>query len=899
MKCRGPYLITLMVLGIGLVQGQSLRDTIEVGYLIGEAKAHRAVWNLDSANWYANQALQHLREIIATPHRPEDQQQLLSYKARCLELIGKSAISDAAIDTLRQASELYTQVGQELMAVQMESAIANVHVRNGRYAEALQVYHVVLRRYRELGEAPLEAHTENDMGYLYRMTGQHASALAAHLRALPLIEQHGNSDDLGYCYILVGAVHRAKGDPLKAQEYFRKAQQVYEANGIQRGLSTAFNDLGSINTMLDRQDSAAYWHRRALALRTSLGDLNGMGVSNLYLGSIASKAGDLAAAREHFNASVEMFGAVPNPDGVANAHSHLAEVALKQGDHQAVLSHMDEAVRLREGLMETANQAALHLRYAGMLGQMGKQVEAGRHLQHSIELAKGNGHFHTLARAYQVQFDASRSQGQIMQAFQHHRNFLQARDSVLGRNKNAKAAQLMLQYEVQAVEMRQATLDAELVAKRELELDRKTRQRGYYIASGSLLSILALTLAGGVYTSGRSRKRLQRQRKALQRAKQRAEHSELFKERFLANMSHEVRTPMNAIMGMNTILLRNKHLPAQEVYLHGMSKNAEDLLGTINDILDLSKLEAEKLELEHQPFYLVALVKDCAQAYQGRANAKSIWLKTDLSDVLPQAVVGDGYRYRQVLDRLLNNAIKFTDTGGVQLCIVSDGNDLDEVVVQATITDTGIGIPEDRLDSVFEDFRKAYEDPTRTRGGSGLGLALSKRLVELMGGHINVESTYGEGSSFCVTVPFHPAEETSSDPILHEDLLLHGLRVLLADDNEFNVMVAKDELEDAIPEVQVRVANNGLEAVELARNHVFDVVLMDVQMPEMNGYDAAQAIRQLDGPMAKAPIIAMTANHMESEAKRCLEAGMDDLVPKPFKTKELVDCISKQVASRK
>ena len=381
----------------------------------------------------------------------------------------------------------------------------------------------------------------------------------------------------------------------------------------------------------------------------------------------------------------------------------------------------------------------------------------------------------------------------------------------------------------------------------------------------------------------------------LSRAKDRAEHSERVKEQFLANMSHEIRTPMNAIMGMTGILRRNTHLPEQEKYLNAVSQSSENLLVILNDILDLSKLEAGKTDLERLAFDPRTVVGNVRDILRFKAEEKGLSLDLKVAVDVPPSLMGDPTRLNQIVLNLAGNAIKFTEHGGVTIRVSARDMRADECVLAVDVIDTGIGIPGDRLDRIFEEFTQAYSDTTRKYGGTGLGLSISKRLAEMQGGSLTVRSEQGKGSTFTVTIRYAIGQEDARivrrTTGAEDPPPLCGLRILLAEDNDFNAMVAQDELADAIPGVQVDVAVNGKIAVKMAQARNYDVILMDVQMPEMNGYDATKAIRALGGEKARTPILAMTANVMKDEVDRCTEAGMVGFVPKPFKREELVNAI--------
>ncbi len=388
----------------------------------------------------------------------------------------------------------------------------------------------------------------------------------------------------------------------------------------------------------------------------------------------------------------------------------------------------------------------------------------------------------------------------------------------------------------------------------------------------------------------------------LDLSKKVAEESAIAKAQFLSNMSHEIRTPMHGILGIIEILLTENPNKSQLELLTTLSGSTKNLLKIINDILDYNKIDSGKLILEDIPFNLKNTVTQTTNLLQAIADKKGLSLNLDMDNQIPKLLRGDGHRLNQVITNLIGNALKFTSKGSVTIGTKILQHNEDDIMIYFSVTDTGIGIPENKLSEIFKNFSQADTQITRNYGGTGLGLAITKEIIELMGGEINVTSEVGKGSKFSFTLNFKIEKITTtktekSFKINEKSLYREGLKkILLVDDNALNLTVGKKYLK--YWNLECDIAKNGKEAIKLVRENNYSLVLMDLQMPIMDGISATEIIRKMPGKRyqyGELPIIALTASAVAEIKQKVFDVGMDDFLMKPYKPEGLFKLLEKHL----
>jgi signal transduction histidine kinase len=726
------------------------------------------------------------------------------------------------------------------------------------HKEASEYFIKSLALAEEIGDKKLIARNSYNLGLGPFKEGDFASAFPYFHRAAKLFEELGEINLHAFSLDKIAFLYSQQGELKQSNEYLKQAISIREE-------IAQTDDSFRNKFILAGMQQTLKTHEAQLVLMDDNADSTGQ-----------------AEANEKFNlAKDSMFLLMADKDKA------FPQLRKKEDIEKAPQKKQDKNVTHYFGtVVSLTAKAQIHLDQKDTL-------EAIPFLEEAFKLAEKEKELNSAGWISLTLYQSYRATRQYKKSLRMFELAVLLRDSL----KNMDNAKAIIEQQVKSdYEKQKAIDDLENEKQIAIEKQKKENQQKLSIAIGIgllFISLLALVIFNRLKVT-------RKQKGIIEEQKKKVEQSEKYKEQFLANMSHEIRTPMHAISGMTNILVRKEHLNHQTKFLQAIKQSSRNLLVILNDILDLSKIEAGKIDIQSIPMNLHEVVLNVSDLLRVKAEEKGLSLHTNLAADIPEYIYGDPTRLNQILLNLLGNAIKFTEKGAVSLSVSTDVDKL-----RFAIKDSGIGIPADQLDTIFNSFEQVNDSITRKHGGTGLGLNISKQLVELQNGRIWVESQENIGSTFFFELPLLPVEvDKKFESHITEDQLkemaasLSGLNILVVEDDELNSIIAGEDLEYYFKEVTIGYAENGQRAVQEFETGQYDLILMDIQMPELNGYDATQAIRKIEaakGTENPIRIIAMTASLLKSEINNCYAAGMDNYIPKPYKPEELIGAIYEEV----
>lgn len=703
-----------------------------------------------------------------------------------------------------------------------------VEVRNFDVEQAMDMANEIINRADAIGYRLGKGRGMNLKGWCYWQQGEYDDGVDILQDALKISRDINNKPLQARVLNNLGYIYRDRGDLADALNHFEGALKINEKLGDEVAQSVNLSSIAYLLYDLNDYENALEFALRCLPIFEKAKDLHRLNALYHILGNIYFKQEQHLEALRYFEENLRLS----EQDTVmhALAISGLGKVYYKMNDLANARKHLVDALKESEELSNVEVQIICQFYIGRMMMDEGNYRQAQQHMNAAFELADEYNRKHDVMSVHEALAQLYDKMGDIPKAFYHLKTYEQMKEEIFKQTTFNKIRNLQTRQQVE-------------LAQKEKEVAEQTAQ---------------------------------------------------LKQQFMANMSHEIRTPMNAIVGMTSLLMSKNPLPEQMKYLKAIQQSADNLLVIINDILDLSKIEAGKIVIEQTDFSLREVTNSVRDMLMFKAEEKGLQFRVNVEEEIPVRVIGDPTRINQVLINLAGNALKFTEKGYIEVRVTIQKKVEKKYWLKFEVIDTGIGISPDYVNKIFESFTQAGTDVARKFGGTGLGLTISKQLVELMGGEIGVTSELGMGTTFFAIIPLNESDvqvvEQKSSAVDEQTMKkLNDVKLLLVEDNEFNRMVAEDTLKELLPDITIDIAINGQEAVDRVQEEHYDIVLMDIQMPVMDGVTATRTIRTtLSAPAKDVKIIAMTANVLQEDVAQYFNTGMNAYVSKPFQVDELL-----------
>ncbi|MBX2829311.1 MAG: response regulator [Flavobacteriaceae bacterium] len=683
-----------------------------------------------------------------------------------------------------------------------------------------------------------------------------------------------------------------------------KAYRLSKAPKYQSEKIDILFSIAQVNYFIQNYEKASIETQKIIKLLDKTTEQQALAEAHTLMGLISTRLGDFEKSEKFLRKADDWFTANNDEQYRANVLLGFGILELKKDAYRNAVNYFDAALPNFEGdrykyqkafTLLNKSEALLHLSNLDVANSLGKSKKA---LEDAMAIIQENNYT-------RLEIDSHKIASYI--ALQDN-DYAAARESMqIYETRNDSLYRVYLSAISKGIDAESNVVDlTQIIADQQDNIDKQQRSinfgkmtTGLSIALIVILSLLTLSLYKNNNLRAKANELLQDKNNELQLAKEKAEKASLAKAQFLSTITHELRTPLYAVTGLTHLLLEEDPKPHQKEHLNSLKFSGEYLLSLINNILDLNKLEANKVEVEKTSFNLKKRTNDVLVALKKSADDRKNNLHFEFDESIPEKLMGDPLKLSQILINLIGNSLKFTQNGEVNVRIRKLGENKDRVTLRFEIEDNGVGISKKKQKSIFETFSQASLQINRKFGGTGLGLSIVKNLLELMGSKIQLESQLGKGSKFWFDINFAVVEEVKEvrnpQNIIYDVdyVALENRNILVVEDNKINQMITKKILEKN--KMKCLVADNGSDAVALVKENNFDVVLMDIHMPGISGIEATQEIRKFNKDL---PIIALTAVTIDENLDDFYRAGFNEIIPKPFKTEEFFEKIYRTLESR-
>lgn len=744
-------------------------------------------------------------------------------------------------------------------------------------------------------------------GNNYRSLGLFSKGLEAHMQALELAQKIGDDTMGAFTMNDMGNIYFDMKDYAKALQLYRRADRVCQATNYLKGMAVSQNNIGLVYNKLGFHDSALVYHQNALELRIVVKDPFLIAHSHIYLSEDHYMLGEYGRSMNSLLQAEKLLHKTPHRD-------RLSIIARRKGDVYLAMGRTDSAIALYNQALDIARSLenypllvdnAIHL--GGVYAEMGRFYPADTLLHMALKISADNGLLTKEISTYEALVDLYQKQRKFENAFHVLKNLNSLREEFNRNELTQKVSIIESDNNMRKKEKELLAAQRENVLKEQALRAIKLKNNALFAIMGILMLVAVMVLLGFYQKAKTNRELLAKnkiiekqkteieaQNDLLRKSKQTAEAFSQAKSAFVSSLSHEIRTPMSSIYGLAELVLQKGNLDKEsEKNMQSILTSSDYMLHILNDVLDFSRIEAGKITFEEKDFDLNTLAKQVQETNKAKI-AKPVVFTLNIDPEVPQTLKGDPVRLMQVLNNLVGNSVKFTESGFIRFDI-SAGKRLDvgqEIIFR--VEDTGIGMTEEQLKKAFEPFEQANDQTFGLFGGSGLGLSIVKHFIELQGGTLKTESTPGSGTTFTVHLPFRIGKEQPKKVPSGsgEQNKLQGLNMLYVEDNEINRFVVEQILQQWGTKLDMAV--DGSDAVSKAEKKQYDLVLMDIQMPVMDGIEATRRLRAMANGKGydKTPIIGFTADVMDGTRKKALEAGMNEVLLKPLNKDELYKVLS-------